>query len=93
MYYAMEHGDGPRAFAVAAEYVDVPFGVARFANDIAVLPKLWNRTLGPLVYTGEYETGGHFAAWERPDAIVRDLRGMFGEGGPAFEFVKSVVSA
>lgn len=92
VYRAMEHSDPP-AFGVAAEYVDVPFGVARFANDIAVLPKLWNRTLGPLVYVGEYERGGHFAAWERPDAIIQDLRKMFGDGGPACEFVKSIVSS
>ncbi|KAI0434752.1 Alpha/Beta hydrolase protein [Xylaria sp. FL1042] len=92
VYYAMEHSDPP-AFAAAAEYVNVPFGVARFRNDIALAPRLWNRTLGPLVYEREYEKGGHFAAWERPDAIVADLRQMFGNDGPAYEFVRSMISA
>src|SRR2546425_753778 len=27
----------------------------------------------------EHERGGHFAALERPDAIVEDLRALFGE--------------
>ncbi|GAW12505.1 hypothetical protein ANO14919_018750 [Xylariales sp. No.14919] len=92
VYYAMEHSDPP-AFAAAAEYVDVPFGVARFQNDLVLLPKLWNRTLGPLVYEGGYEKGGHFAAWERPDAIINDLRQMFGNDGPAYESIKSMILA
>ncbi|KAI0456794.1 Alpha/Beta hydrolase protein [Xylaria acuta] len=93
VYYAMEHGRPPLAFDLAAEYVDVPFGVARFQNDVLVLPKLWNRTLGPLVYESEHGKGGHFAAWERPDAIIADLRKMFGDDGPAYESVRSIVSA
>ncbi|TGJ80904.1 hypothetical protein E0Z10_g7855 [Xylaria hypoxylon] len=92
VYYAIEHSDPP-AFAATAEYVDVPFGVARFQNDLVLLPKLWNRTLGPLVYEAEYEKGGHFAAWERPDAITTDLRQMFGNNGPAYESIRSMVSA
>ncbi|KAI0966626.1 Alpha/Beta hydrolase protein [Xylaria arbuscula] len=92
VYYAMEHSDPP-AFAAAAAYVDVPFGVARFRNDLALVPRLWNRTLGPLVYEREHERGGHFAAWENPDAIVADLRRMFSDDGPAYEFVRSMVSA
>ena len=39
--------------------------------------------MGPVVFESEYESGGHFAAWERPDAIVKDLREMFGKGGGA----------
>ncbi|KAI0490409.1 Alpha/Beta hydrolase protein [Xylaria cf. heliscus] len=92
VYYAMEHSSPP-VFDHAAEYVDVPFGVARFPNDILVLPKLWNRTLGPLVFESEYEKGGHFAAWERPDAIIGDLRKMFADNGPAYESVRLIVSA
>jgi hypothetical protein len=50
-------------------------------------PKLWNQTLGPLVLASEYDRGGHFAAWERPDAIVKDLREMFGREGGAYAVV------
>ncbi|KAF5012632.1 hypothetical protein FDECE_1324 [Fusarium decemcellulare] len=78
VYYAMEHSRPP-AFASAAEYIDVPLGISRFLNDLVLLPKLWNKTLGPVVYEGEHIKGGHFAAWERPDAVVQDLRAMFGE--------------
>jgi len=80
VYYEMEHRE-PTAFLAAQGYVDVPLGIARFAGDSVLLPKLWNQTMGPLVLETEYERGGHFAAWERPDAIVKDLRTMFGPGG------------
>ncbi|CAI6314241.1 unnamed protein product [Periconia digitata] len=80
-YYAMVN-DSPPAFAAAAAYVDVPMGISRFQNDLVVLPKLWNQTLGPIVLEREHGRGGHFAAWERPDAIVEDVRGMFAAGGP-----------
>ncbi|KAH7304417.1 hypothetical protein B0I35DRAFT_495163 [Stachybotrys elegans] len=43
--------------------------------------KLWNHMLGPVVLKSAYERGGHFAAWERPDAIVADLGHVCEEGG------------
>ena len=46
------------------------------------MPRTWARTLGKVVWESEWEKGGHFAATERPDAVVGDLRGMFGRGGP-----------
>jgi len=45
------------------------------------LPKLWNQSLGPIIFESEHEAGGHFAAWERPDAIITDLRNMFRKNG------------
>jgi hypothetical protein len=45
-----------------------------------LLPKLWYRIMGPLVFEKEHDSGGHFAAFERPDALVKDLRTMFGKG-------------
>ena len=47
------------------------------------MPKSWGRTLGPVVFESERDRGGHFAAWEQPDAIAGDLREMFGRGGGA----------
>ncbi|KAM5527187.1 putative epoxide hydrolase [Fusarium oxysporum f. sp. phaseoli] len=78
LYYAFEHTDPP-AFAAAGAYVDVPLGISRFTNDLVLLPKLWNQTLGPIVFQQEHERGGHFAAWEQPLTIVKDLQLMFGD--------------
>lgn len=44
----------------------------------------WACTLGAVVFVGEHGKGGHFAAHEQPEALVGDLRKMFGRGGGAY---------
>lgn len=83
IYYENEHRQ-PAMFPAMQVYIDVPLGIARFPKDLILLPKLWHHTMGPIVYESEHESGGHFAAWERPDAVVKDLRAMFGKSGGAF---------
>ena len=63
-------------------------GYSHFPRDIHVLPSSWTRTVGDVVFDREHESGGHFAAWERPDDIVADLRDMFGRDGGAFGVVE-----
>jgi hypothetical protein len=71
------------------EYIPrVKIGMTHFPRDIRVYPKTWNRVAGNVVFQKEYDRGGHFAAWERPDAIVSDLREMFGKNGGAYDVVK-----
>lgn len=78
VYRMIEHTRaGVPAFASIATYIDVPLGVSMFCGDVLRFPRLWNRTWGPIVYEAEHERGGHFGAWERPDAIARDLKMMF----------------
>lgn len=62
-------------------------GVVRFPKEIVNTPKLWVQGMGDVVLDTEYERGGHFAATERPDALVAELRKMFGKGGPAYGVV------
>ena len=83
IYYAMQHSDPP-ALATAQSYIDVPLGITSFAKDLVVLPRLWSESLGPIVFENGHAKGGHFGAWERPDAIVADLRSMFGRDGGAY---------
>lgn len=87
VYWAIEHRE-VNAFAASAAYSDVPIGISRFAGDLLLLPKLWNHTLGPVVFEKDHDKGGHFASWERPEAIVEDLRAMFGKKGGAYDVVK-----
>jgi hypothetical protein len=35
-----------------------------------------------------HQSGGHFAAWERPNELVDDLREFFGPGGGAANVIK-----
>ncbi|CAF9921119.1 hypothetical protein IMSHALPRED_005087 [Imshaugia aleurites] len=69
----------------------VKLGLAHFPKELTVVPKSWGRTMGPVVYQSEYESGGHFAAWEKPEAIASDLHKMFGKGGGAHGVVKGKI--
>ena len=60
----------------------VKLGLAHFPREINVVPHTWGGTLGPVCYQSEHERGGHFSAWEVPEAIAGDLQKMFGKGGP-----------
>jgi hypothetical protein len=40
-----------------------------------------------VVFEAEHDSGGHFAAYEKPAELVGDLRKMFGRGGGAFGVV------
>ncbi|KAJ7636826.1 Alpha/Beta hydrolase protein [Roridomyces roridus] len=65
----------------------IPMGISHFPNDSIVMPKSWTRCLGNIVFDGVHESGGHFAAYERSEELVGDLRKMFGKSGPAFGVV------
>ncbi|KAF9041673.1 hypothetical protein BJ165DRAFT_1406570 [Panaeolus papilionaceus] len=65
----------------------IPKGQSSFPKEILVVPKAW--LWSPyLVFTSEHKEGGHFAAHEKPDALVADLRTMFGRGGACGGIVK-----
>lgn len=64
IYYEAVHSGFRRA--LTEEHTPhVKLGIAYFPKELAVLPKTWNRTLGPVVYESFSDKGGHFAATER----------------------------
>ncbi|KAJ3575872.1 hypothetical protein NP233_g812 [Leucocoprinus birnbaumii] len=71
-----------------APVVSIPTGYSFFPKELAVLPRYWLRGRH-VVFESEHKSGGHFAAYERPNELVGDLRKMFGKGGPAFAVVAS----
>jgi pimeloyl-ACP methyl ester carboxylesterase len=66
----------------------VKLGLAYFPKELSVIPKTWGRTLGPVAYESDNDSGGHFAAWEKPEVVARDLRAMFGKNGGCYGIVK-----
>ncbi|KAF8654611.1 hypothetical protein AX16_003523 [Volvariella volvacea WC 439] len=46
------------------------------------------REVANVVFESQHDSGGHFAAHEKPQALVGDLRKMFGKGGPAYGVVE-----
>ena len=49
----------------------------------------WLRIIGNPVFVASHSEGGHFAAYERPNELVGDLRKMYARGGPAYGVVQS----
>lgn len=68
--------------------VNVPLGLSQFPKDVLGIPRMFARTLGNIVFENWASDGGHFAAWERPEVLVGDLRKMFGRGGGAYGVVE-----
>ncbi|KAF9453139.1 alpha/beta-hydrolase [Macrolepiota fuliginosa MF-IS2] len=68
--------------------VNVPTGHSYFPRELIIPPQSWLKTSN-VVFESRHESGGHFASYERPEALVGDLRKMFGKGGPAFAAVAS----
>ncbi|TFK40469.1 Alpha/Beta hydrolase protein [Crucibulum laeve] len=64
----------------------IPAGHSYFPKEIFKFPKRWSNTPN-LVFESDHDSGGHFAAHEKPGELVGDLRKMFGKGGPAFGVV------
>ncbi|KAI9053690.1 hypothetical protein LZ554_002643 [Drepanopeziza brunnea f. sp. 'monogermtubi'] len=54
-------------------YVSVPFGFSNFPKEILPVPKSWAAAAGNLVFYREHDTGGHFAALEKPEVLLGDI--------------------
>ncbi len=57
----------------------VPIGCALFPKEINVPPRKWVEARLNLVHWTEMPRGGHFAALEEPELLVKDIRKFFGE--------------
>ena len=56
-----------------AWYIEKPLGMSWFPKEIAPVPRSWTATTGNLVFFRQHQQGGHFAALERPDVLLKDL--------------------
>ncbi|MCE7079485.1 epoxide hydrolase family protein [Streptomyces sp. ST2-7A] len=75
--FYFEGAEGVKAAAAGAvpPPVRTPVGVAVFPEDIFVpLRRLADRDLSTIAHWTEFESGGHFAAMERPGELVTDIR-------------------
>lgn len=58
--------------------VKVPVVVSAFPEEICPIPKKWaEKAYSNLVYYNKHPKGAHFAAWEQPEALIRDMRTGF----------------
>jgi epoxide hydrolase len=55
-------------------HVDVPTGYANHPDELLQTPRAWAEKRYRIVHWSEQPRGGHFAAFERPQQFVADLR-------------------
>ena len=72
----VESSKAPLHFA-KGERVEVPCGVARFPKEDPMPPRCWAERAYNIQRWTEMPRGGHFAAWEEPELLARDLREFF----------------
>ena len=57
--------------------VELPTGVAAFPKEILRVPRSWCEAHYNITHWTAFPRGGHFAAFEQPEAFVADLRKFF----------------
>ncbi|KAL7930201.1 Alpha/Beta hydrolase protein [Trichoderma chlorosporum] len=54
-------------------YIKKHFGYSFFPKELAPIPQAWARTTGTLEFYRQHESGGHFAAMEKPEVLLADV--------------------
>ena len=61
----------------AKRFLEVPTGVSAFAKETEMVPRSWAEQRANIVFWQEHDSGGHFAAYEKPDEFADDLIKFF----------------
>jgi pimeloyl-ACP methyl ester carboxylesterase len=62
----------------APKHVDIPVAVSVFPDEIYAAPRSWTERAYPkLIHYNRLGKGGHFAAWEQPQAFTEEIRASF----------------
>ena len=64
---------GERPPGVEDGYVSVPTGVSAFGREVYMVPRAWTEGKFNVVEWKEWEKGGHFPAYERPEELSGDI--------------------
>jgi pimeloyl-ACP methyl ester carboxylesterase len=60
------------------KHLKIPVAVSVFPDEIYAAPRTWAEKAFPkLIHYNRLPKGGHFAAWEQPEAFVSELRASF----------------
>jgi hypothetical protein len=72
--YRQFFGANPTFFHNDPEYyIKKPLGYSWHPQELAPVPKAWVEGTGNLVWYKAHESGGHFAAMEKPEMFVGDM--------------------
>lgn len=59
-------------------FESIPTGVSAFAGEMEMIPRCWAEKTANIQFWQEHESGGHFAAYENPEALAGDMIRFFG---------------
>jgi len=57
----------------AGPYIEKPTGYSFFPKELMGIPKSWVGTTCNLVHAATHTSGGHFAAFEKPDVLLKNF--------------------
>ena len=61
-----------------AKGVEIPVGVTVFPDELYPAPRSWAEKAYPkLIHFNVVDRGGHFAAWEQPELLSKEVRAAF----------------
>jgi hypothetical protein len=78
-YFPAEIASLPQRFVIP-----IAFSLQDIESD---LQYSWVSKIGNVVFSNYHAKGGHFAAYEQPEALVGDLKKMFGKGSTTYGVV------
>ena len=74
LYNYRQSWDGERAgHDGQGLHVKKPFGYSLFPKELIPVPRSWAATTGNLSWYRQHESGGHFAALEKPEELLGDI--------------------
>ncbi|TFB01656.1 Putative epoxide hydrolase [Trichoderma ghanense] len=54
-------------------HINKHFGYSFFPKELAPIPRAWAETTGTIEFYRQHESGGHFAAMEKPEVLLADV--------------------
>ena len=77
LYWDTRHNLPPGGF-FDVRGIKIPVAVSAFAEEIYQAPKSWAEKAYPrLIHYNSFSKGTHFAAWEKPELFVGEMRAAF----------------
>ncbi|GKZ30163.1 hypothetical protein AbraIFM66950_008022 [Aspergillus brasiliensis] len=70
--------------SMLGRYISQPVGCSVFPNELWLSPRDWMSETCNIQFWKEHKSGGHFIAWERPEALAADVAEFFDKKGPVF---------
>ncbi|KAK5046882.1 hypothetical protein LTR84_007236 [Exophiala bonariae] len=70
--------------SMLGRYISQPVGGSLFPKELWLYPREWMEETCNIQFWRQHKSGGHFIAWERPDALVADVAEFYSKSGPVF---------